>query len=101
MYNIGISEIIITDRQEDEKHLSIKYIADAASRPVCEAEGCSHMLTPSRHDMVDYLLHDVKSEGKLVDLRKETIYGFACAKAPRCPAKEPWGFRVLLAELIH
>lgn len=34
-YYIDIPEITITDRLEDSKHLSIKYIAEAAKRPVC------------------------------------------------------------------
>jgi len=65
-YYIDIPEINITDRQEDSKHLSIKYIAEATKRPVCINPACSHKLDPNRHDKVDYLLHDVKSEGKLV-----------------------------------
>lgn len=65
-YYIDIPEITITDRLEDSKHLSIKYIAEAAKRPVCINPACSHKLDPNRHDKVDYLLHDIKAEGKLV-----------------------------------
>lgn len=65
-YYIDIPEIIITDRQEDSKHLSIKYIAEAAKRPVCINPDCSHKFDVNRHSKVNYLLHDIKSEGKLV-----------------------------------
>ena len=63
---IGIPEIIITDRTEDDKHLSIKYTAEAAERPVCPNPDCFHKYTPQRHDKTHYLLHDIKAEGKLV-----------------------------------
>ena len=65
-YDIGIPELIVSDKLEDDKHLSIKYIADAAKRPVCQNPDCSHKLAPNRHDVTKYLLRDVKSEGKLV-----------------------------------
>lgn len=85
MYNIGIPEIIITDRLEDDAHLSIKYLAEADSRPVCVNPDCSHKLTPNRHDSTSYLLHDIKSEGKLVyiDLK---IRRYKC---PECQAVFP------------
>lgn len=33
MYDIGISEITITDKLEDSDHRSIKFMAQAANRP--------------------------------------------------------------------
>ena len=82
---IGIPEIIITERVEDDKHLSIKYTAEAAERPVCTNPECSHKLTPNRHDKVSYLLHDVKAEGKLVfiDLQLRRY------KCPECQSVFP------------
>lgn len=66
MYDIGFPEIIITDRLEDDKNISIKYIAEAAKKPFCTAPNCTHKLSPHRHDVTHYLLRDVKSEGKCV-----------------------------------
>ena len=88
MYNIGISEIIITDRLEDDKHLSIKYKAEAVKRPECINPSCSHKTLPNRHDSTSYLLYDVKAEGKLVyiDLR---IRRYKC---PECQTVFPDAF---------
>ncbi len=82
MYNIGIPEIKITDRLEDDRHLSIKYTAEALNRPVCPTEGCSHSFVPNRHDSTKYLLHDIKSEGKLVYIEL-LIRRYKC---PECQA---------------
>ncbi len=85
MYDIGIPEIIITERLEDDKHRSIKYMAQAAQRPSCPNPDCSRHAKPYRHDSTQYLLHDVKSEGKLVyiDLRMQRY------KCPECQSVFP------------
>lgn len=78
MYDIGIPEINILDRLEDENHLSIKYKAEASKRPSCTNLTCSHVSKPHKHDSVNYLLHDVKAEGKLV-------YIELCIRRYKCP----------------
>ena len=66
MYDIGISEIAVTAKYEDTEQRSIKYDAEAAVRPSkCPNPGCVSTLLPNRHDSTEYLLHDVKTEGKL------------------------------------
>lgn len=63
--DIGIPEIIITDKQTDDNNQSIVFVAESATRPICPNPDCSHKLTPNRHDKEPYRLHDVKAEGKL------------------------------------
>lgn len=82
MYDIGLSELIITDRLEDDKHLSIKYVAEAATRPTCTNSSCNHKYTLNRHDVTKYLLHDVKAEGKLVFIE----LNLRRYKCPECQA---------------
>ena len=66
MYDIGISEIAVTAKYEDTEQRSIKYDAEAAVRPSnCPNPGCVSTLLPNRLDSTEYLLHDVKTEGKL------------------------------------
>ena len=62
IYNIGIPEIKVTDRLEDDQHLSRKDTAEAINRPVCPTEGCSHGFVPNRHDSTKYLFHDIKND---------------------------------------
>ena len=66
-YNIGIPEIICTQRLEDTKSISIKYEAEAASPiMVCPNPDCSHKHKPYKHSARYNLLRDIRSEGKLV-----------------------------------
>ena len=78
MFDIGIPEIIITDKLRDADGISIKYKAEATDRPVCTNPSCSHTIKPHRHTAVNYLLHDVKSESKLV-------YIDLCIRRYKCP----------------
>ncbi len=67
MYNIGISEIKCTARYEDIDGISIKYDAEAVSRPsACSNPNCTHSGKLHLHSSNQNLLHDTKAEGKLV-----------------------------------
>ena len=67
MYDIGIPEIICTARYIDVDGISIKYDAEAATRPeVCRNPNCSHNGKLHLHSSSTNLLHDTRSEGKLV-----------------------------------
>lgn len=83
MYDIGISEITITDKLEDSDHRSIKFMAQAANRPkACPNPDCKDAAIPTKHDSSQYLLHDVKTEGKLafIDLKVQR-YKCSCCGA--------------------
>lgn len=65
--NIGIPEIICTQRLEDTKDISIKYEAEAANPIIaCPNPECSHKHKPYKHSARYNLLRDIRSEGKLV-----------------------------------
>ena len=68
MYDIGIPEIICTERYEDTDGLSIKYMAESATRPsICTNTECDQRKSRlHKHSVSHNLLHDTKSEGKLV-----------------------------------
>ena len=68
MYDIGIPEIICTERYEDIDGKSIKYIAESSNRPfICTNPDCDHSKSRlHKHSVSHNLLHDTKSEGKLV-----------------------------------
>ena len=67
MYDIGISEIIITKRYESTDGRSIKYDAEAAVRPsVCTNPSCGHEIKPHIHSRKSNLIRDIKAEGKIV-----------------------------------
>lgn len=77
-YDIGIPEIICTKRYEDTNGISIKYDAEASSRPtVCTNPMCQHQIKPHLHSSKTNLIHDVKSEGKLVYINL-TIRRYRC-----------------------
>lgn len=66
MLDIGIPEISVTAKYEDTDHRSIRYDAEASVRPSkCINLDCTSKLVPNRHDSTEYMLHDVKAEGKL------------------------------------
>ncbi len=67
MYDIGISEINITERSVSDDGRAILYRAEAAQRPDhCPFPGCKSKVKPHIHGHNDNLIHDIKSEGKLV-----------------------------------
>lgn len=66
-YDIGIDEIICTNRSEDTTHRFIKYDAVSATRPKkCESPKCRHEIIPHVHDTKHNLLKDIRAEGKIV-----------------------------------
>ncbi len=69
-YDIGISEIICTERYEDTDGLSILYDAEASKRPTrCTNPKCGHFIKPHVHSSKTNIIKDIKSEGKLVFIR--------------------------------
>ncbi len=67
MFDIGLPEIICTNKLVDSDNRAIKYEAEAKERPIqCRNESCRHKIKPHIHSTNKNLLHDVKSEGKLV-----------------------------------
>jgi len=77
-YNIGISEIICTERLVSFDGLSIKYVAESSSRPnKCTNPKCLHDIKPHIHSSKHNAIKDIKSEGKIViiDLK---IYRYRC-----------------------
>lgn len=67
MYDIGIPEIHITKRLQSDDGRAIKYLAESATRPErCSFPGCECKTKPHIHDHNKNLIHDIKSEGKLV-----------------------------------
>lgn len=78
MQDIGISEIVVTDRYEDVDELSILYYAETTKRPNrCTNPVCGHLIKPHIHSHDYNLLKDIKSEGKLV-LIKLRINRYRC-----------------------
>lgn len=66
-FDIGIREIICTERYFDTDGMSIKYDAEAASRPMkCTNPNCLHEIKPHIHDTKHNVIKDIKSEGKIV-----------------------------------
>lgn len=66
-YDIGISEIVCTERYFDTDGLSIKYDAESAARPTrCANPKCLHEIKPHIHDTKYNAIKDIKSEGKIV-----------------------------------
>lgn len=66
-YDIGISEIVCTNRYEDTSHRFIKYDAVSSTRPKkCESPKCRHEIIPHIHDTKHNLLKDIRAEGKIV-----------------------------------
>ena len=79
MIDIGIPEIIVTAKYEDTDGRSIKYDAEATSRPSkCPNPNCESTCTPTKHDKKISLLHDVKTEGKLSFIN-------LCIRRYKCP----------------
>ena len=79
MYDIGIPEIVCTERFEDENHRSIKYKAVAKIRPdECTSEHCSHKHRLHVHSTTRNLIRDIRAEGKLVFIE-------LAVKRYRCP----------------
>ncbi len=77
-FNIGIPEIKITSRLESTDGRSIRYEAEAAERPsICTNPACGHEIKPHVHSSKTNLIHDVKSEGKLVYINL-TIRRYRC-----------------------
>ena len=67
MYDIGIPEIVCTNRYEDLDHKSIKYEAVAKNRPEkCSNADCSHKHGLHIHSTSKNLIRDIRAEGKLV-----------------------------------
>ena len=77
-YNIGIPEIKIPNRLESTDGQGIIYEAEAAMRPsVCTNPACGHNIKPHVHSSKQNLIHDVKSEGKLIYINL-TIHRYRC-----------------------
>lgn len=69
-YNIGISEIVCTNRYEDTEELNILYDAEASKRPnFCTNPMCGHLIKPHIHSSKTNIIKDIKSEGKIVVIR--------------------------------
>lgn len=67
MYDIGIPEIHVIERSDSEDGRAILYKAEAACRPDhCVFPGCKGKGKPHIHGHNNNLIHDIKSEGKLV-----------------------------------
>ncbi|MBO6113405.1 MAG: ISL3 family transposase [Lachnospiraceae bacterium] len=78
MYDIGIPEINITARSESDDGRAILYTAEAAHRPICCANpACGHKVKPHVHSSKTNLIHDIRSEGKLVYINL-TIHRYRC-----------------------
>ena len=78
MYDIGIPEINVTARSESEDGRAILYTAEAAHRPECCANpACGHKIKPHVHSSKSNLIHDIRSEGKLVYINL-TIRRYRC-----------------------
>lgn len=81
MYDIGIDEIVISNRFEDLDGRSIIYEAAAGSRPYkCENPDCGAEIKPHKHSKYECLIQDIKAEGKLVYI-KLTVQRYKC---PEC-----------------
>lgn len=77
-YDIGISEIICTERYEDTDGLSILYDAEVAKRPTrCTNPACGHSIKPHIHSSNTNIIKDIKAEGKIVIIRLK-IYRYRC-----------------------
>ena len=77
-YDIGIPEIICTDRYEDTDGLSILYDAEISKRPSrCTNPACGHSIKPHLHSSNTNIIKDIKSEGKLVVIRLN-IHRYRC-----------------------
>ena len=78
MYDIGIPEINVTARSGSDDGRAILYIAEAAHRPRCCADpACGHKIKPHAHSSKTDLIHDIRSEGKLVYINL-TIRRYRC-----------------------
>ena len=80
MYDIGIPEIVCTDKYEDTTHSFIKYDAESITRPeVCSNTKCRSPkpIKPHIHSKRTNQLRDVRSEGKLVIINL-TVRHYRC-----------------------
>ncbi len=78
-YDIGISEIICTERYEDTDGLSIMYDAEISKRPTrCTNPACGHSIKPHVHSSNTNVIKDIKAEGKIVVINLKI-------KRYRCP----------------
>ena len=81
MYDIGIPEINVTARSESDDGRAILYDAEAKQRPEhCANPACGHTVKPHSHSSKTNLIHDIRSEGKLVYINL-TIRRYRC---PNC-----------------
>lgn len=81
MYDIGIPEINVIARSESTDERAILYDAEAIKRPEkCINPKCECKIKPHVHSANTNLLHDVKSEGKLVYIKLK-IHRYRC---PEC-----------------
>jgi transposase len=77
-YDIGIPEIICTDKYEDTDGLSILYDAEASKRPTkCTNPACGHSIKPHIHSSNTNIIKDIKSEGKIVIIRLK-VHRYRC-----------------------
>lgn len=77
-YDIGIPEIICTEKYEDSTGRCIKYDAEAAHRPsICKSPKCNHEIKPHIHDTKTNLIKDIKTEGKMVIINLK-IHRYKC-----------------------
>lgn len=82
MYDIGIPELNVTARSESDDGRAILYTAEAAHRPECCANpACEHKIKPHVHSSKTNLIHDIRSEGKLVYINL-TSFPLVCHYLP-------------------
>jgi transposase len=77
-YDIGISEIVCTERYDDTDGLSILYDAEIVKRPTrCTNPACGHSIKPHIHSSNTNVIKDIKAEGKIVVIRLK-IHRYRC-----------------------